>query len=219
MPLPLAQLPAYLLWGTKMDALFYQLIWKGLIGALLPSIGFGVLFNVRGTSLLLAGLTGGIGGFMYQLCLYCGFNDSIANFIAAVALSICGEIFARKMKTTVSTFTAVALIPLVPGGGAYEMMVYFSQGNTLAGLMKGVHVLSVSGMLCLGILIVSTITRFFFYSKRKLATTSERLQQKIALGQTKSKTSMQEIEIPIDYSLQSDFEQKELLNPDKTTKP
>lgn len=212
MRLLLAQLPACLLWGTNMDALFYQVIWKGLIGALLPSIGFGVLFNVRNTSLFLAGLTGGIGGLMYQLCLYCGLNDSIANFIAAVALSICGEIFARKMKTTVSTFTAVALIPLVPGGGAYEMMVSFSQGNTLAGLMKGVHVLSVSGMLCLGILTVSTITRFFFYSKRKLESTSERLQQKRSLGQTKSKTPMQDIEIFQDDSLFSELEQTDLSN-------
>lgn len=193
----LERLPDYLLWGIKMTEIFNQLIWQGFIGALLPSIGFGVLFNVRGTSLFLAGLTGGIGGFMYQFILYCGLNDMLANFIAAVVLSICGEIFARKMKTTVSTFTAVALIPLVPGGGAYEMMVSFSQGNSLEGLVKGVHVLSVSGMLCLGILSVSTITRFIFYSKRKLETTSEFLQQKVPFVSTKSKTKIQEVDLPI----------------------
>lgn len=216
MRLPLAQLLACLLWGTKMDTLFNQLIWQGLIGALLPSIGFGVLFNVRGTSLFLAGLTGGIGGFMYQLCLYLGLSDSVANFIAAVALSICGEIFARKMKTTVSTFTAVALIPLVPGGGAFEMMVSFSQGNTLAGLMKGVHVLSVSGMLCLGILSVSTITRFFFYSKRKLETTSERLHKKIVSNQTKSKT--QSADFAIDCEIPNTIEQTQYLDPNENPK-
>lgn len=165
-----------------MEQVWTQLIWQGFIGALLPSIGFGVLFNVRGRSLLLAGLTGGVGGLMYQFSLYCGISDTVANFIAAASLSVCGEIFARKMKTTVSTFTAVALIPLVPGGGAYEMMVEFSRGNTLEGLMKAVHVLSISGMLCLGILTVSTITRFFFYSRRKIANTHELIMEKVSFG-------------------------------------
>lgn len=171
-----------------MEEILTQLVWQGFIGSLLPSIGFGVLFNVRGNSLLLAGLTGGVGGLMYQFSLYCGISDTIANFIAAATLSVCGEIFARKMKTTVSTFTAVALIPLVPGGGAFEMMVEFSRGNTLGGLMKAVHVLSVSGMLCLGILTVSTLTRFFFYSKRKIANTHDLMLEKTPFGHV-AKTS------------------------------
>lgn len=172
--------------------LWISILWQGLVGSSLASIGFGVLFNVRGKSLYLAGLTGGIGGVIYKFCLGLGWQDPMANFAAAVTLSIFGEIFARRMKTTVTTFTACALIPLVPGGTAYEMMVEFSSDNPMAGISKTLDVISVSGMLAMGILTVSTLTRFFFYSKRQFSKTRLKLEgsaQEIRMKHTERKTA------------------------------
>lgn len=158
--------------------LLVSVLWEGFLGSFLASIGFGVLFNVRSRALILAGLTGGIGGMVYKLALAGRLGDPMANFLAAMALSVLGEIFARRLKTTVTTFTACALIPLVPGGAAYEMMVEFSQGRPMLGLTKLMDVVTISGMLAIGILSVSTLTRFFFYSKRKIHSTRKRLYQK-----------------------------------------
>lgn len=157
--------------------LFLSVFWGGFFGSLLATLGFGVLFNVRGKQLAAAGFTGGLAGFVYRYCLYFGMSDPLANFTAAIALSITAEIFARKMCTTVSTFTACALIPLVPGGTAYEMMVEFSSGRALNGVLKMLDVASISGMLALGILLVSTLTRLFFYSRRKLTQTRQKIAQ------------------------------------------
>lgn len=164
-----------MLTAPTLSEFLIRLICRGFLGATLATIGFGVLFNVRGKSLAAAGLTGGAGGFAYQLCLVLGLSDPVSNFIAAVVISVIAEICARRLKNTVTTFTACALIPLVPGGTAYEMMVEFTQNNAMSGLMKLLDVLTIAGMLAMGILFVSTLTRFFYYSCRKIHGTKEKL--------------------------------------------
>lgn len=175
-------------WEPDMTStqIWTQLLWTGFLGASLASVGFGVLFNVRGKSLWLAGITGGVGGFVYELALIAGWPDSIANFAASIALCTLAEIFARYDHATVTTFTACALIPLVPGGTAYQMMVEFQQGHAMAGIQKGLDLVSVSAMLALGIMVVSTLTRFFYYSKKKLANGGEVLYQSHALHSQQS---------------------------------
>lgn len=158
-----------------LEEVLVRLLWRGFLGAALATIGFGVLFNVRNKNLVAAGLTGGLGGMVYQGCLSMGWSDPVSNFMAAIAISVIAEYFARKLCTTVTTFTACALIPLVPGGTAYEMMVEFSEGNAITGVMKLLDVITVSGMLAMGILMVSTLTRFFFYSRKKIRYTRQKI--------------------------------------------
>lgn len=154
-----------------------KLLWQGFLGSALACTGFGVLFNIRGKSLYAAAFIGGIGGMVYELGLILHWSNAMANFLAAVVLSVLAEYFARCLKNTVTAFTACALIPLVPGGTAYEMMIEFSEGNAISGLVKLLDVLTVSGMLAMGILFVSTLTRFFFYSKGQLHKTKKKIQE------------------------------------------
>ncbi len=153
------------------------LFWQGFLGSALACAGFGVLFNVRGKSLYAAAFIGGIGGLVYELCLVEHWSNPMANFMAATVLSLLAEFFARKLKNTVTAFTACALIPLVPGGTAYEMMLEFSEGHAISGWVKLLDVLTVSGMLAMGILFVSTLTRFFFYSKGQWHKTKQKMQE------------------------------------------
>ena len=59
-----------------------EVIIKAGISAFLASIGFGILFNIRGKKLILAGLTGAIGGILYKYSLYLGMSELVANFLA-----------------------------------------------------------------------------------------------------------------------------------------
>lgn len=94
------------------------------LGSFLASLGFGVLFNIRQKSkLFVAGLIGGAGGFVYELLLVLHASDLAANFMAAIVFTVFAEISARKMKTPVTSFIVCALIPLVPGGTMYDMMI------------------------------------------------------------------------------------------------
>lgn len=154
-----------------------KLLWQGFLGSALACAGFGVLFNIRQKSLYAAAFIGGLGGMVYELGVVLHWSNAASNFLAAMVISILAEYFARRLKNTVTAFTACALIPLVPGGTAYEMMMEFSQGNTISGLVKFLDVLTVSGMLAMGILFVSTLTRFFFYSKGQLHKTKQKIQE------------------------------------------
>lgn len=142
------------------------MIVKMSLASFLASLGFGILFNIKGRNLLLAGITGAVGGIVYKLCLYYGMGELMANFIAALCLGLCGEIFARVNKTPVTTFIVCALIPLVPGGGMYRTMLEVVAGDAQKALSLALNTLSIAGVLALGILIVSTATQFYFKSKK-----------------------------------------------------
>ncbi len=147
-----------------------DLIIKAGISAFLASIGFGILFNIRGKRLILAGLTGAIGGILYKYFLFLGMSELVSNFVGALGLALFGEIFARVCKTPVTTFIVCALIPLVPGGGMYYTMLEVIQGDVQEALSKGLQTLSIAGVLALGILVVSTATQVYLRIKRALET-------------------------------------------------
>ncbi|MCF0107028.1 MAG: threonine/serine exporter family protein [Holdemanella sp.] len=130
---------------------------KAFISSFLASLGFGVIDNIHGKKLLGAGFAGACGGIIYKVCLYYGYGEYISNFLGAVALSICAEIMARKMKTPVTTFIACALIPLVPGGGLFRMMSQAMKGETNTALNTLVETLCIASVLAIGILVVSSI--------------------------------------------------------------
>lgn len=147
-----------------------DLIIKAGISAFLASIGFGILFNIRGKRLILAGLTGAIGGILYKYFLFLGMSELVSNFVGALGLALFSEIFARVCKTPVTTFIVCALIPLVPGGGMYYTMLEVIQGDVQEALSKGLQTLSIAGVLALGILVVSTATQVYLRIKRALET-------------------------------------------------
>lgn len=142
-------------------------VFRGFVGAGLASIGFAILFNIRGKNIWFAGLTGALGGLAYNLLVYYGCNAVLANFYAVLVLAGASEILARILNCTVSTFMACGLIPLVPGGDAYRMMDQFLNENIYSGLQYGLEMITIASMLVLGILIVAVLTRFILYIKGK----------------------------------------------------
>ena len=136
------------------------------ISAFTASFGFGIIFNIKGKNLFFASLCGALGWFVYKLSLRLGATDTTSMFFASVALSAYSEIFARILKTPVTTFIIAALIPLVPGGGMYYTMYEAITGNIITSLEIGITTLVSAGALAIGIILVSTITRTIVKSKR-----------------------------------------------------
>ncbi|NLL30161.1 MAG: threonine/serine exporter [Clostridiales bacterium] len=136
------------------------------ISAFTASFGFGIIFNIKGKNLFFASLCGALGWFVYKLSLRLGATDTTSMFFASVALSAYSEIFARILKTPVTTFIIAALIPLVPGGGMYYTMYEAITGNIITSLEIGITTLVSAGVLAIGIILVSTITRTIVKSKR-----------------------------------------------------
>ena len=138
-----------------------------LVSSFLASLGFGVLFNIHGNKLFLAGIGGSIGGVVYHLSLQYGCSEMMAMFFGSISFSLYSEILARMFKTPVTTFIICALIPLVPGGGMYKTMLEAISGHADKALTLGINTMCIAGVLALGILLVSTITRAIFKTKRQ----------------------------------------------------
>ena len=66
---------------------------------------------------------------------------------------------ARRCQTPVTTFIVPGLIPLVPGGGMYEMMAFAVEGHADLLLEKALQTLSIAGALVLGLLCASAIVQ------------------------------------------------------------
>lgn len=128
------------------------------VGAFLASAAFGVLYNVRDWRLLIcAGLIGALGTAVYQSVVNRGLEEPAGAFYGAVAFTCASWVCAHVARVPITTFTAPALIPLVPGGDVYRMMVALLQGKMDQGFEWGLQALAVAGMLILGMVLVSAV--------------------------------------------------------------
>lgn len=137
------------------------------ISAFLATLGFGIIFNIKGKKLFFAALGGSIGWFTYEVVLALNLSNLSALFIAAIFFSSYCEVFARILKTPVTTLVICALIPLVPGGGMYYTMLEAVNGNIEKFLELGLNTIASAGTLALGVIFVSTITRVIMSFKQK----------------------------------------------------
>ncbi|WP_291573555.1 threonine/serine exporter family protein [Clostridium sp. UBA4548] len=127
--------------------------------AFISSLGFGILFNVRGKNLIIASIGGGLGWLFYLITKNSTGSEIVALFVASIVISVFSEIFARIMKNPVTIFLICALIPLVPGGGMYYTTFEAVQGNVSKSIVLGIQTLFNAASIAVGIILVSTISK------------------------------------------------------------
>lgn len=130
--------------------------------ALCACVGFGVVFRLRGVKLALAAVGGAIGWVVYRVCG----SDILGYFVATLVIAAYAEFLARRSRAPASIYLAVALIPLVPGGGIYDTMEHCLAGDATGALATGLHTVGVAGALAIGIVVVSSLVRIVTHEKR-----------------------------------------------------
>lgn len=128
------------------------------LAAIIGSLGFGIIFNIKNKNLIFASLGGGVSWLSYLIFLNLGFSNLLAMFLSSIIFSIYSEVFARVLKTPVTTLVICCLIPLVPGAGMYNTMYAIVTGKTSEALSLGLATIASAGNLALGIILVSTTT-------------------------------------------------------------
>lgn len=93
-----------------------------LIAAYIGSLGFSVLFNIRGEKLVFASLGGFLAWGVYLATACIDNNPYLCGFVASVMLTLYAECMARVHKTPATVFLVSAAIPLIPGAGLYRAM-------------------------------------------------------------------------------------------------
>lgn len=157
------------LWGEVDGAsslMNYSLAIQCLICSV-GSLGFSLLFNLRGPGITLCILGGCFSWIIYRVCGVFGLSDVVAFLIAAAAVSAYSEIMARIRKCPATGYLLVSLFPLIPGANIYYTMDYALRGNIDQFLRTGLHTGALAGALAVGVLLVSTGFRMWGVWKYK----------------------------------------------------
>ena len=125
----------------------------------LGSLGFGVLFHLRGKKLIIASLGGFLSWSVFLALAGLIPSEAIRYFLASATVTVYAEVFARVLKTPTTTFLVVSLIPLIPGGALYYTMNYALNEQWSSFINQAFYTLELAFCLAVGIIAVTTLTR------------------------------------------------------------
>lgn len=138
-----------------------------IIFSFFASLGFGIIFNIKGKNLIFASIGGSIGWITYIILEKTNIPVVLCYLISSIIISIYSEIMARVLKTPVTTIIIASLMPLVPGAGMYYTVYEAILGNLHNSILKGIQTMSYALSLAVGIILISTITKQINLIKRK----------------------------------------------------
>ena len=130
-----------------------------VLAGLVGSMGFAILFHIRGKRLFAASLGGMLSWLLFLLFNRWVQNEAVAYFLVAAAISVYAEVLAKILKSPVTTFNIISLIPMIPGGSLYYTMVSAFQKESAEFLPRALHTLQLATALALGIVVVTTMAR------------------------------------------------------------
>ncbi len=130
-----------------------------VLAGFVGTLGFGVLFNVRGKRLIVAAIGGLLSWLLFILINKVVNNEPVTYFAVSVAISAYAEIMARVLKTPTTAFIITGLIPLIPGGSLYYTMAYAFESDINKFVSKAVYTLELAAALALGVITVTTIVK------------------------------------------------------------
>ena len=136
----------------------------------LACVGFGLIFNIQGTGVLITGIGGALGWMVYLLVMEWQGNDIFAAFAAAMAIAVYSELMARVRRCPVTGYLQIALLPLVPGAGIYRAMSYCVEGDTERFTATLLHTIGFAAALSVGAMLASSLFRALLprFPRRKM---------------------------------------------------
>ncbi|GAA3413685.1 threonine/serine exporter family protein [Paenibacillus hodogayensis] len=130
------------------------------VTSFIASAGFGILFNVPAKRLAHCGFVGMLGWMLYVLCGQAGLNAIGASLAAAFAVAVSSQLLAKLYKMPVIGFSAAGIIPLVPGGTAYDAMRNVVENHYDTALQLASEALLISGAIALGLVFSEVLNPF-----------------------------------------------------------
>jgi len=130
-----------------------------VLSAFFATLGFAILYNVRGKNLFIASLCGAFGWICYLVCDAFVDSTMLPYFVAGASIALYSEIAAYAFHSPATLFLTPGFIPLVPGGAVYRAMEACLQGD-ISGFAEGmVNTLKIGGSIVLGIILMSSLFR------------------------------------------------------------
>lgn len=134
----------------------------------LGTLGFNILFHLRGKKLFLATLGGLLSWAVFLILEPLYDSESIRYLISAATVTVYGEALARIEKTPTTTFLVPSIIPLIPGSALYYTMNYALNKQWADFLHQAFYTLQLAFSLAVGIIAVTTAVRLLTALKLRL---------------------------------------------------
>jgi len=133
-----------------------------IILAFMGSLGFSILFNIKGRKIWYAALGGTLAWVIYLLGGLWLSGEMTQYFVSAIIVTFYSEICARIENTPATTFLTAAIIPLVPGRALYYTMSYAINSRFVEFADYGSYTVSIAVAIAAGIMVASSLSRVFF---------------------------------------------------------
>lgn len=128
-----------------------------VISAFFATAAFSVIFYLPRKYILQAGMTGGIGWFIYLLLVHFDADKAVANLCATLVIALISHILARIYKSPVTLFLIPGIIPLVPGAGMYHIVQSILYNRINSSVQYFIDTFKMAGAIALGIFVIDTI--------------------------------------------------------------
>ncbi|SFD46609.1 Uncharacterized membrane protein YjjB, DUF3815 family [Bacillus sp. OV194] len=140
-----------------------EAIWTSFIA----SAGFGILFNVPKKAVIPGGICGMIGWLIFEgMSGNSQFDLVLATAMASFVVAGISHLYARIHRMPVIIFSVSGIIPLVPGGGAYDTMRQLVENDYNAAIQLGSQTFLISGAIAFGLVLAGTIIPIILRSQR-----------------------------------------------------
>ena len=133
----------------------------------IAATAFGIVFNAPKKSLPYCGLVGMTGWLVKEYVLEFSGDQIIASFSGAFTIAFVAHIMAKKFKMPMIIFSVAGIIPLVPGGSAYNAMRNVVEEDYGTAVEYAALALMISGAVAMGLVFAEIITQIWLQTLRK----------------------------------------------------
>ncbi len=133
-------------------------MWAHFLTSFFAASSFVILFNAPKKSLLQCGLVGMLGWVLY-VAVRGEIGEAPATLAASLLVGILCQLFAKIYRTPVIIFSVAGIIPLVPGGMAYNAMRRFVENQYDQALQIGAQTLMIAGAIAAGLVLSEVLNQ------------------------------------------------------------
>jgi uncharacterized membrane protein YjjB (DUF3815 family) len=133
--------------------------WEQILTSFIATGAFGIIFNIPRQSLLKCGLVGMVGWMIYYWLAFYKMDVVIATFFASFSIGVMSQLYAKFYRTPSIIFSVSGIIPLVPGGMAYDAMRNFVENDYNIAITLAAKAFMISGAIAFGLVFSEVINQ------------------------------------------------------------
>jgi uncharacterized membrane protein YjjB (DUF3815 family) len=130
-----------------------------VITSFIATAAFGIIFSAPAKTLLKCGFVGMVGWMIYLILYQYKMDSVLATLFASFIIAVISHFFAKKYKTPVIIFNVSGIIPLVPGGLAYDAMRQVVENDFNTAIQLAAKAFMISGAIAIGLVLSEVINQ------------------------------------------------------------